>query len=312
MKREWIFFWIVAVIWGSSFLFMRIGVEEVPPAQLAFTRIGIAAVCMNIVLFFTGRRYPRDWNTLVSLVVLGIVNTGIPFTLLAWGEQTVESGLTSILQAITPVFALVIAHFAFADERITPMKIAGITISFVGILVLTRLDNLTSVGDLGGEIAILVASLCYAIGTNYSRRMLRERGIDSIVVSTVTMTGATVATFILMYALPLIGERIPVDYTSFSPEILQILFVLGFLNTFLAYLMFYAAIGKLGGARASMVTYVVPVVAVTLGAVFLNEVIDARLIFGSALILLGLALVNGWLNWLINPQKLNTKTATSN
>lgn len=312
MKREWIFFWIVAVIWGSSFLFMRIGVEEVPPAQLAFTRIGIAAVCMNIVLFFTGRRYPRDWNTLVSLVVLGIVNTGIPFTLLAWGEQTVESGLTSILQAITPVFALVIAHFAFADERITPMKIAGITISFVGILVLTRLDNLTSVGDLGGEIAILVASLCYAIGTNYSRRMLRERGIDSIVVSTVTMTGATVATFILMYALPLIGERIPVDYTSFSPEILQILFVLGFLNTFLAYLMFYAAIGKLGGARASMVTYVVPVVAVTLGAIFLDEVIDARLIFGSALILLGLALVNGWLNWLINPQKLNTKTATSN
>lgn len=312
MKREWIFFWIVAVIWGSSFLFMRIGVEEVPPAQLAFTRIGIAAVCMNIVLFFTGRRYPRDWNTLVSLIVLGIVNTGIPFTLLAWGEQTVESGLTSILQAITPVFALVIAHFAFADERITPMKIAGITISFVGILVLTRLDNLTSVGDLGGEIAILVASLCYAIGTNYSRRMLRERGIDSIVVSTVTMTGATVATFILMYALPLIGERIPVDYTSFSPEILQILFVLGFLNTFLAYLMFYAAIGKLGGARASMVTYVVPVVAVTLGAIFLDEVIDARLIFGSALILLGLALVNGWLNWLINPQKLNTKTATSN
>lgn len=311
MKREWIFFWIVAVIWGSSFLFMRIGVEEIPPAQLAFIRIGIAAVCMNVVLFFTGRRYPTDRNTLVSLVLLGIVNTGLPFTLLAWGEQTVESGLTSILQAITPLFALLIAHFAFADERITPMKIVGISISFAGILVLTRLDNLTSLGDLGGEIAILVASLCYGIGTNFSRRMLRERGIDSIVVSTVTMTGATAFTFVLMYLVPLIGERAPVAISSLSGEVLQIMFVLGFLNTFIAYLMFYSVIGKLGGARASMVTYVVPVVAITLGAVFLNEVIDARLLFGSFLILLGLALVNSWLNWLINPQKLAAKPVVS-
>ncbi|HEX2622916.1 MAG TPA: EamA family transporter [Phototrophicaceae bacterium] len=311
MKREWIFFWLVALIWGSSFLFMRIGVEELPPAQLAFTRVGIAAICMNLVLFFTRRRYPADRNTLLALILLGIVNTGLPFTLLAWGEQTVESGLTSVLQAITPVFALVIAHFAFADERITPIKIAGITLSFVGILVLTSKDFTGASSDLGGEIAILVASLCYGIGTNFSRRMLKERGLDTIVVATVTMTGAAICTFILMYTLPLlVGERAPVAYSSLSPEVLQLALVLGFFNTFIAYLMFYSVIAKLGGARSSMVTYVIPVVAITLGAIFLNEVIDARLIFGSVLILAGLALVNGWFKYLLNLPRLTETKAT--
>ncbi|MCC6617190.1 MAG: EamA family transporter [Anaerolineae bacterium] len=302
MKREWLFFWLVALIWGSSFLFMRIGVEEVPPAQIAFTRTGIAAVCMNIVLLLTRRRYPSNLQTFLLLMLLGVVNTGLPFALLAWGEQTVESGMTGVLQAITPVFAVVIAHFAFADERITPMKILGVVVSFSGILVLTSRDLTSGSGlgsDLSGEIAILIASLCYGIGTNFSRKMIQKRAPDTVVVAAVTMIGAALATLLLTLGLPLLGERAPVSYASLSGDILQIMLVLGFFNTFIAYLMFYKVIAGLGGARASMVTYVIPVISVALGALFLDELIDGTLLIGSALILAGLVLVNGWLKPLL-------------
>jgi drug/metabolite transporter (DMT)-like permease len=312
MRRTWIFFWILTLVWGSSFLFMAIVVEQMPPAQLAFTRIGIAAVCMNLLMLVTHRRYPRDRKTLLALALLGVVNTGLPFTLLAWGEQPgkVDSGMTSVLQAITPLFALIIAHFTFADERITPTKILGITLSFVGIIVLTSqkwaagADSVIS-GDLSGEIAILVASLCYGIGTNFSRKMLKDSGVDTVTVATVSMTAAAVVTLGLMYTLPLLGDRAPVSYAILSADVVVWSLVLGFVNTFIAYLMFYHVIAGLGAARASMVTYVVPVVAVTLGALFLNEVIDIYLVLGSALILVGLSLVNGWLNRLRpTPQKM--------
>jgi drug/metabolite transporter (DMT)-like permease len=303
MRRTWIYFWILTLVWGSSFLFMAIVVEQMPPAQLAFTRIGIAAVFMNLLMLFTRRHYPRDRKTLFALLLLGLVNTGFPFTLLAWGEQPgkVDSGMTSVLQAITPLFALIIAHFSFADERITPIKIVGITLSFFGIIVLTSQkwaagpDTVIS-GDLSGEIAILLASLCYGIGTNFSRKMLKDSGVDTVTVATVSMTAAAVATFALMYILPFFGDRAPVSYASLSADVVLWSVVLGFINTFIAYLMFYHVIAGLGAARASMVTYVVPIVAVTLGAIFLGEIIDIYLIAGSALILVGLALVNGWLN----------------
>ncbi len=310
MKRAWIFFWMLTIVWGSSYLFMRVGVEELPPAQLAFIRISIAAVCMNALMLITKRRYPRDLKTMGALLILGIVNTALPFTLLAWGEQTVESGMTGVLQSITPVFSVVLAHFMFADERITPMKIMGIALGFGGILVLTSRDLAAGGGlggDLSGEIAILVASLCYGIGGNFSRKLLRERESDTIVVAAVSTTAAAFVAFGLMYTLPLLGERAPIAYTSLSGEMLQVVLMLGFVNTFIAYLMFYEVIARLGASRASMVTYVIPVVAVTLGAIFLDEVIDERLLVGASLIFAGLALVNGWLKRL-RPQKPSAAT----
>lgn len=294
-QRAWIYFWLVSLIWGSSFLLMRVGVVEVPPAQLTFTRVGIAAIGLNLVLLFTGRRYPKDWRALGALVIIGIINSAIPFTLLAWGEQTVESGMTSIIQAITPMFALVIAHFAFADERMTPLKVLGVLLGFAGIVVLASRDfqdgNLLG-ADLSGELAIVGASLCYAIGASYSRKVLQKYKVEPVVVSTVAMTSATFAALLLMFAAPLIGERAPVGYNTLSASVLQSALLLGFLNTFIAYLLFYTVIAHLGAARTTMITYVIPVVAVTLGALVLNEQIDARMILGAALIMAGIALVN--------------------
>ncbi|NWG17202.1 MAG: DMT family transporter [Chloroflexi bacterium] len=300
-RRAWAYFWLLSLIWGSSFLLMRVGVVEIPPAQLTFTRVGIAAVGMNILLLLTRRRYPSDWRALLSLAVVGLGNTAVPFTLLAWGEQTVESGMTSIIQAVTPVFALVIAHFAFVDERITPTKILGIVLSFIGIVVLTSRDlqavplmggEGSGLADLAGEFAIIGAALCYAIFTSFSRKVLQRHKVDPVVVSGATMTAATIGAGLMMFAAPLIGERAPVAYDSLSRDVLLSGLALGFFNTFLAYLLFYQVVAKLGASRSTMVTYVVPVVAITLGALVLNETIDARMLLGAALILGGIGLAN--------------------
>jgi drug/metabolite transporter (DMT)-like permease len=295
MNRAWFFFWLLSLVWGSSFLLMRVVVVEMPPAQLAFMRIGIAAISMNVLMLLTRRRYPTDWRTLLPMIVVGLGNTAIPFTLLAWGEVTVESGTTSVLQAITPAFAVIIAHFMFVDDRITLTKIVGVAVSFVGIIVLASRDlagGLGLEGDLSGELAILVASFCYALFGSYSRKVLQQQKIETILMSATTMTTAAVGTGLFMFASPLIGEPAPVPLSALSPTVLVSALVLGFVNTFIAYLMFYSIIPQLGASRTSMVTYVIPVVAVTLGAVFLNELIDARLLIGSALILGGIGVVN--------------------
>lgn len=294
-RQAWVYFWLLSVIWGSSFLLMRVGVTEIPPAQLTFTRVGIAAVGMNLVMLLTRRRYPTNPRALLSLAIVGLGNTALPFTLLAWGEQTVESGMTSVIQAITPIFALVFAHWLFDDERITPRKVAGIALSFAGILVLASRDLQNQgfqLGDLSGEIAIIGASLCYGFFTPFSRRVLRKHQVDPVAVSTLTMVAATVGAAVMMVAAPLIGERAPVAYISLSSDVLLSGLALGIFNTFLAYLMFYQVVAQLGASRSAMVTYVVPVVAVTLGAIFLNEQVDARMLFGAGLILGGIAVVN--------------------
>ncbi len=294
-RQAWIYFWVLSVIWGSSFLLMRVGVTEIPPAQLTFTRVGIAAVGMNAVMLLTRRRYPTSPRALLALAAVGLGNTALPFTLLAWGEQTVESGMTSVIQAITPIFALIFSHVLFDDERITPRKVVGIALSFAGVLVLASRDLQSQgfqLGDLSGELAIIGASLCYGFFTPFSRRVLREHRVDPVVLSTLTMVAATIGAAVMMLAAPLIGERAPVAYTSLSSDTLLSGLALGVFNTLIAYLMFYRMMPQLGAARSSMVTYVVPVVAVTLGAVFLNEVIDARMLFGAALILGGIGVVN--------------------
>lgn len=313
MARAWLFFWLLGAIWGSSFLLMRIGVAEIPPAQLTLIRAGIAAIGMNAVLFFTRRRYPTNPDLLRSLVIIGIGNTAIPFTLLAWGEQIIPSGLTSVIQAIVPVFSLVIAHFTFTDERMTPLKVAGVLLGFVGIIILsltapaeTATANATLTNPVLGVAAIVIASLCYGIFTVYSRKVYQRHKVEPVVVSTVTMTSAAAFATLLMFVLPIFGERPPVSPFDLSPSALQIGFILGFLNTFIAYLLFYDIIPKLGASRSSMVTYVVPVFAVGLG-ILAQEPITFGMICGAALIMSGILLAN-WQAFFARPVALDAQT----
>src|SRR5215471_14075230 len=121
--RAWVMFWLVGLIWGSSYLLIRIGVQELTPFQVVFIRTAIAAVGLNIVAYLQGKRYPKEWLSRRSLILLGLGNVVAPFLLITWGEKSVESGLAGVLQATASLFALIIAHFAFQDERMTPQKV---------------------------------------------------------------------------------------------------------------------------------------------------------------------------------------------
>lgn len=294
--RAWAGFWLLTFIWGSSFLFIRIGVEELSTFQLVFIRTAIAAVGLNIVVALRGQRLPTDASGVRDVVFLGLVNTVAPFALITWGERSIESGLAALLQATAALFTLVLAHFMFADERITPRKVLGLLFGFGGVLVLASRSLEGQVAAPGrdhlvGQLAIVLASLCYAVGGTYSRRAIQRR-LTPLVVAAGTMTVTAVITGVLAYLAPLAGGAAPTPLGTVTASALASVLTLGVLNTFVAYLIFYSIIETLGAARASMVTYAIPAVGLGLGTVFLDEPFDTRLLIGAVMIVGSIGIVN--------------------
>jgi drug/metabolite transporter (DMT)-like permease len=295
----WAMFWLVAVIWGSSFMLIRIGVAWVNPIHLVTLRVGIAAIGLAFVIMATRRRIPRDPKTLLSLMFIGFGNNVLPFILISWGEISVESGLASVLQSTAALFTLVVAHFTFTDERINVKKALGLTCGFIGVVVLSARnwqggELMTS--SLAGQFAIVGASLSYAVFGAFSRKVINsqtdpKKKVEPVMVAFVSMMTAALINALLSF----LGAQffnMPTALPAETPiDVILAVLTLGFVNTFIAYLMFYEIV-KHGAARASMVTYVVPVVGLILGVLFLNEPMDIYIIIGAALIFTGIAIVN--------------------
>lgn len=296
-QRAWLGFWILSLVWGASFLFIRIGVEQLSTFQLVFVRTAIAAIGLGIVARMRGKAMPRDWASIRDLLILGVVNTVLPFALITWGEKSIESGLASVLQATAALFTTIVAHFAFADERITTKKVIGLAVGFIGVVVLaTRsgeeaITSTSGMLHLLGQLAVVVASFCYALGGIHSRKAIQNR-LDPIIAACGAMTVTAVIAGIIAYSLPLVGGEAPAAFTSLTPRVLWSMLALGVINTFVAYLIFYSIIPVLGASRVAMCTYVIPAVGLTLGGIFLGEVLDGRLLFGSLLIIGSIAIVN--------------------
>jgi drug/metabolite transporter (DMT)-like permease len=296
-KQAWGAFWVLGLIWGSSFLFIRIGVEQLPPFQLVFIRTAIAAIGLNGVLLLRGKHLPTDRKSIRDMIVLGIVNTVLPFGLITWGEQSISSGIASVLQGTAAFFTLIVAHFVFADERITNRKLIGLLLGFGGVITLS--SRSLSEGGLSasfiGELAIVAASFCYALGGTYGRKAIQNR-LEPMMAAAGAMTIAAITTGILAHIAPLLNGPAPVLLSSLRSDVVIATLLLGLLNTFVAYLVYYSILEQLGAARTSMVTYIVPVVGLILGAIILHEEVDSRLILGAALIFAGIGVVNLRLN----------------
>ncbi len=292
--RKWAGFWILGFIWGSSFLYIRIGVEQLSPFQVVFIRTGIAALGLNLLLLARGKHLPFNWRQLVPLIIIGIGNTTIPFALITTGEKAITSGLAAMLQSAASLFTLILAHFFFVDERITPQKVIGLAVGFVGVMVLgsrSIVDGVIDLPQLLGALAIVLASLFYAIFTIYSRKVIQNR-FEPIMVSTGAMTFAAISSGICMVIAPLLGGQAATVLSTVSGDALLAVTLLGLVNTFIAYIIYYWIIRELGAARSSMVTYITPGVGLALGAIVLHEEVDWRLLVGAALIFCGIAIVN--------------------
>lgn len=293
-RAAWISFWILGFIWGSSFLLIRIGVDEMSATQLVLFRTSIAAIFLNIVLYLRGKRLPTDWPTVRALIIIGIGNATIPYTFISLGEQVISSGMAAVLQATASLFTLVIAHFAFSDERITRKKLIGLVVGFSGVIALS--SNSIEGGQIDGEmllgqLAIVAASLFYATFITYSRKVLK-RDIEPLVISASTFIAASLCAVVFVLLEPVFGGRAFVPIDQLSSDALLTAFSLGFVNTFIAYMFFYFIIRELGAFRASMVTYVVPVVGLVLGWQLLDETVTASMLLGAGLIFTGIAIIN--------------------
>lgn len=285
--RNWAIFWLLGLVWGSSFLLIKVAVEELGPLPLVSIRIGLAALFMAIFLALTGRRLPAGRRERSALLFVGIMNTAVPFTLITWGEQTIDSGLATVLNATVPLWTLIFAHVALADERFSPQKFIGLLVGFAGVALLaSRNGSAGSENSLSGQLAVVVASACYAVSAVVIRRYLRSVEPLTIAGTSLIVGGIAVIAVTLVAIRPLPA----LDALGATP--IAAVLTLALLNTVFAYFLFYHLIDTWGATRTTLVTYVMPPVGVTLGWLLLDEPVDWKIVVGAALILGGIVAVN--------------------
>ena len=287
--REWAMLVLLSILWGGAFFLIDVAVETVPPFTLVFLRVTIAAAVLLVVLRATGRPWPFERRTILPFLTLALLNNIVPFTLFAWGQQQIASGLASILNATTPLWAVLVAHFLTADEKATPLKVAGVAIGFAGVAVMIGGDFLLDIAgaDLLAQLACLVATLSYALAGVHARRF-RQMGISPIGVS----AGALGAAVPVMLVLVLAFE--PTSLGTIPPGgAIAAILAPALFSTALAFILYFQLIESAGATNAILVTFLIPITAILLGATLLGEVLATRHFVGMALIAAGLALIDG-------------------
>jgi drug/metabolite transporter (DMT)-like permease len=286
---------MLALIWGSSFLFIKIGLNGgMSPVLVASMRLAIGSLLLWGVIGLRcvvapgsfKKPIPRDRATWGRIAIIGLFNNAIPFALISWGEQRISSGLASIFNASMPLFTVIFAHYLTHDDRITPAKTLGILIGFAGVAVVIT----PSAGDLSGELlgclAVVVASASYAIATVYVKKNLTG-ATDPIA------TGAAQLVTAFAWLVPLaLLTGATANFAVLPLESLLAVTALGLLGTGLAYLIYYLLIQRAKASQLSLTTYLLPVTALIYGAVFLQEQITIFALLGFGLIVAGILLVN--------------------
>lgn len=285
---EWFLLGLLSVVWGGSFLFNGIAVRSLPTFSIVAARVTIAAVVLNLLLAFRGTRLPSQRRLWIAFIVMGILNNVIPFSLIVWGQTRIGAGLASILNATTPLFTVLIAHAATRDEKATPLKVAGVTIGFVGAVVVIGPDALGDIGsDLVAQIVILGAACSYAAAAVFGRRFSRME-----VAPLSTATGQLTASSVLLLPVAVVIDR-PWDSVTLETDVVLAVVGLGVLSSALAYILYFRILSTAGATNVLLVTFLVPVTALLLGAFVLGEIVVFRHIVGMALIGTGLGVIDG-------------------
>ena len=285
---EWGLLVALAVLWAGSYLYIGVAVKALPPLSIVAFRVGLGAVLLYLCVRVSGARMPRDAAAWRVFIAMGIMNNVIPFSLIAWGQEEIPAGLASILNATTPLFTVLIAHVSTRDEKLDPLRIAGVVIGFVGVTILIGADALADAGKyLAAELAPLLASVFYAVSAIYGRRVAKL-GVAPLAAA----TGQIASAAIIMIPLALIFER---PWTLPMPgwDVWASLIALAALSTTVAYIIFYRLLATAGSVNLMLVTFMVPAGAVILGAVVLGERLAVNHFIGMAGIAIGLAAIDG-------------------
>jgi drug/metabolite transporter (DMT)-like permease len=286
----------LALVWGASFMFIKVAVRELTPATLIMGRLGLAAITLGALApFLVGSRETlrhlkenAGW-----LVVVALINTALAFWLLSWGETRIDSGLASIIQAAVPIFNAVIAFGFFREVRVTGARLAGVAVGFLGVALLVSAQP---EGKVLGALAVVGMALCYGIGG-----LLAGRHLQAAPALVVALASTGVSTLAI---LPVGIAQAPHHNPGW--KVVGSVVALGVPGTAFAYLLFFSLISGAGAAYASLVTYLVPPIALAYGAIFLGERFGASAFGGLALILGGVALGTG----VLAPARLRRRLAS--
>jgi len=286
--RDWLILGILAVIWGGAFFFIGVAVRHVPPLTYVWLRLTIAAAAMWGYLFFKGHKLGLPKQVWGSILLLALLNNALPFTLFGWGQTHIASGLASILNATTPIWGVLVAHFLTHDERMTPRKIAGVLLGFGGVATMIGPSLLASLGTSAlAQVACVTASLSYALAAVWARRF-RRMGVSPLSVT----TGQLTAGALMMLPLSILVDQ---PWTHPFPPLTAwgAIAALALFCTAFGYVLYFRLIETSGATNALLVTLLVPPVAIVLGALFLNETLAVQDFVGLGLIALGLAAIDG-------------------
>ena len=286
--REWGLLAMLSLLWGGSFFFVGVAVKELPPLTLVALRVGLAAALLWAGAPLIGVAPPRSVKAAAALAVLGFGNNALPFTLIAWSQTHLPSGLASILNAATPLFSVLAAHVLTKEEKLSGLKLSGTIAGLAGVVWLLGPDLPTGGGaNLWAELAVLAAALSYSLSAIFGRRM-GSLGLKPIDVAAGQATAATV----FLAPLALIIDR-PWSLPTPSGAAMACVLAIAAFSTALAYVVYFRILAGAGATNVLLVTLLVPATSVVLGALFLQERLMARQFAGFALIALGLVFIDG-------------------
>lgn len=285
---EWGLLIALSALWGGSFLFNGILVRELPPLTIVAGRVTLAAVALWTIVRLSGHAVPRSREVWLAFLGMGVLNNVIPFSLIVWGQTHIASGLASILNATTPLFAVIVAHMLTEDEKMTGGRLVGVLVGFAGVALMIGPSVLSDLGtNVLAQLAVLGAAVSYAFAGIWGRRF-RRMGLPPLLPA----AGQVTASALIMLPVALVVDR-PWTLAMPSQEAWLALFGLAVLATALAYVIFFRILATAGATNLMLVTFLIPVSAILLGALVLGEVLAPKHFAGMALIAVGLAAIDG-------------------
>lgn len=285
---EWTQLILLSILWGGSFFFIDVAVQDLPILTIISLRLLLASLALIAVVHFSGLKMERRPSVWLCFLGMGILNNAIPFTLIVWGQTYIGCGLAAILNGTTPIFTVVAAHLLTRDEKLTRQKIAGALIGFSGVVVIIGPEALSGIKqNIMPQLAVLGAAFSYAMAGIFGRRF-KTLGVKPIV----TASGQVIASTCLLLPLAIIIDQ---PFTLAPPrlEVLLAIVALALLSTTLAYILYFRILSIAGATNVLLVTLLIPVSAILLGVLILGEQLEVKHLTGMGLIALGLLSIDG-------------------
>ncbi len=283
--KEWALLVLLSFLWGGSFFFNEIVLRELGPFSLVFLRLFTAGLILFAFVYLTGNKMPSSPKIWATFIIMGLINNLIPFSLIVWGQQFIDSGLAAILNATTPLSAVILAHFVTKEERLTFARGGGVLLGIVGVAVLIGPSALSGIGSQGiAQLAVLLAAFLYTVAAIYARRF---HGMAPIVPA----AGMLFSAGLLMMPIALLTDW-PANF-AISLKATASIAWLAIPSTAIAYILYFRMIGIVGATNLLLVTFLIPISALLLGSLVLGEKLGMNIFLGMGLIFAGLLAVDG-------------------